>query len=110
MKFNELWLSSHSILAKNLGENGSDDDSLLEIQFAESRTPAPGEQVVNRHSHDNSDSHVSSSTNETPGSGERTPNSYPLGDLFTAEEDAEDLAEPQPGFTWVEPGALVHFS
>ena len=105
VKFNELWLPSHSLSAKNLGETGSDDDSLMEIQFAESRTPAPGEQVVNRHSHDNSDSHVSDSTNGTPGSGEKTPNSYPLGDLFTAEEDAEDGAEPQPGFTWVEPGA-----
>ena len=105
VKFNELWLPSHSLSAKNLGETGSDDDSLMEIQFAESRTPAPGEQVVYRHSHDNSDSHVSGSTNGTHGSGEKTPNSYPLGDLFTAKEDAEDGAEPQPGLTWVEPGA-----
>ena len=107
VKFNELWLPSHSLSAKNLGENnGFDDDSVMEIQFAESRTPAPaGEQIVNRHSHDNSDSHVSGSTNGTPGSGEKTPNSYPLCDLFTVEEDAEDGAEPQPGFTWVEPGA-----
>ena len=81
---------------------GSEDDAVMEIQFAESRTPAPGEQVVNRHSHDNSDSRKSGSSSGTPGSGEKTPNSYPLGDLFTAEEDAEDGAEPQPGFTWVD--------
>ena len=27
VKFNELWLPSHSLSAKNLGENGSDDDT-----------------------------------------------------------------------------------